>query len=255
MGLRRVKGNALLGRAAEGLHFFHQRQCRAVALGQAREQRGHQRIGLRAVHGAHHADARIAGAHRLRMQGLHVGAADVAQIGLGGLAAIGVLAVHGFAKGTRRHGGWPGVGLFDAGNHLGPVALPQLVGKSRFAQLARGQGAGLGQHIGVAQAAQRKGQAVTARVGRERRAQIGPGFAQRVLVERALAGSRFDAVARGRRHHSGQTGFAHRAAPVAGVKVELHIDHCDARALHQIDLGAAGVCPVFYGQGGPGCGG
>jgi hypothetical protein len=56
-------------------------------------------------------------------------------------------------------------------------------------------------------------------------AQVGPGFAQLVLVQRGLAvrgATPFSTVMVG--GHAGQAGLGRRVAPLAGVDVDLHVD-------------------------------
>ena len=94
-------------------------------------------------------------------------------------------------------------------------------------------------------------QRIAAGAGIEARAQIGPGLAQRVFVERrgsALARHGQNALGRHRCHGTCQAGLPGRVAAATSVKVELHIHHGDDGAFHQPDLGAVGFGPVLDGQ-------
>jgi len=119
--------------------------------------------------------------------------------------------------------------------------------------LPRGQGHGLVQQVGVAQAAQTKAHAVTACTAAKTGAQVGPGFTDLVFIHGLGVGAlslRLSAGAIGHlpRHDRGQAGLRHRVASAARVDVDLHIDHGDGVALHQKHARAAGLGPVLNGQ-------
>ena len=83
-------------------------------------------------------------------------------------------------------------------------------------------------------------------------AQVSPGFAQGVLVQRGLGALPFftalDALGGHQRHTRGQASLRGRVAAAAAIEVHLHIHHGDDGAFHQPDLGAVGFGPVLDGQ-------
>ena len=151
-------------------------------------------------------------------------------------------------EGQRRLRGGARARLPQGGRQALALALPNGLGPGRLAQLARGQGHGAAQQVGLGQGAQRKAHAVGAGAAAKRGAQVGPGLAQLVLVQRRLAALRGHALAGHQRGGAGQAGLGRRVAPAAGVEIELHVQHRNGRALDQPDLGAAGLRPVLNGN-------
>ena len=127
---------------------------------------------------------------------------------------------------------------------------PDLSGKSGVGQLAAGQLHGLVEQVRVGQAAQRKAQPVATGAGAKRGAQISPGLAQGVFIQRSSSTAGAHALAGHGRAGTGQTGLQRGVAPAAGVKVDLHIEHGNGWALHQKDLRTGGLRPVRNGQRG-----
>ena len=131
-----------------------------------------------------------------------------------------------------------GVGLLDGGADALALALPDVLGERRLADLARGQAHRLVEQRRIGQRAQGEAGAVGAGAGVETGAEVGPGFAQRVLVQRGV-GCRCarHALARPcRRSALARPACAGRVAPAAGVEVDLHVDDRQRVALDQVDL-------------------
>ena len=257
MGLRRIERQAQVLRCLELRHLGHGGQRLAAALRPPGQQAGDKGIGLGACHVAHHADHRTAGAQRLCMPALKVGHADALQTFGGGAPAVGMVAVDGLGKTVLRHGSGTRERLADGRCHLVAVALPHLLRVGRVCHLACGQLHRLVQQVGIAEAAQREAQAVTAGRSGKARPEVGPGFAELVFVQCPGVGS----VPAGLRTHatgqlsgggSRQAGLAGRVAAAAGVQIDLHIHHRDVVALDQVDTGPAGLLPVLDGQDGMG---
>jgi hypothetical protein len=136
-----------------------------------------------------------------------------------------VVAIHRLGKGQRGLGAGARERLGDGRRDALALALPHRRRPGRLAQLARGQGQRLGQQPGVGQRAQRKAHAVAAGAGAEVGAQVGPGLAQLVFVQRRLAAQGRHALAGHQRGGVGQAGLRLRVAPAAGVEVDLHVEH------------------------------
>lgn len=100
----------------------------------------------------------------------------------------------------------------------------------------------------IGERAQRIVQRITVGTGIKTSAQVGPGLAQRVLVQRRIGAYGFHALARHGSHSAGQARLSGRITAAAGVKVDLHVHHGDDRAFDQPDLGAAVLRPVLDGQ-------
>jgi hypothetical protein len=166
----------------------------------------------------------------------------------GGVLAIGVAAVHGLGKGQRRHGGGAGVGLLDGGDQRS---------RSRC-QMASGQPARpAGARPGPRRARSRSGsvsersESSCGRAGAaaKRGAQVGPGLAQGVFVQRRLAALRastpLDAIMRG---GAGQAGLSAGSRRLPASKSICTSTIGMTGAFDQPDLGAAGLRPVLDGQ-------
>jgi hypothetical protein len=253
VGLRRREGDALLGRLGQRLHLGHGRQRRAFSLGQAREQRARQGLGLGAVERADDGHARTAGALVARVKGLQVFHTDACQ-GLGrGPLAVRMRAVHGGGESLGGDGAGARVGLLDAGLPARALALPDGGGEAGLAELARGQAGGALQQVGFGERAQREHEAVALGAGLEAGAQVGPGFAQVVLVHGGIAGGGgAHALGAHQRGGSGQARLRGGVAAAAGVEVDLHVHHGNGLAFDQPDAHAAVFRPVLDGQQRPG---
>ena len=251
--LRRFKRDALVFRCRKRRHLGHGGQRRTGrALGQAAEQLRHDLVGLRARHRADQADLGAAGADQLGVARPHVADADARQRLGRGVVAVGMAAVHRFLVGQRGDGAGARARLLDGGRQALALALPHVVRPGRIAQLARGQLHRLLQQIGFGQRAQLKAHAVVARAAAKRGAQVGPGFAELVFVQRRLAVTRGHALAGDQRGDAGQARLIGRIAPAAGVEIHLHVEHRDRHAFDQVDLRAAGLRPVLDGDRGKG---
>ena len=166
------------------------------------------------------------------------------------LVAVGMVAVDRLREGAAGHA-WPG-GCWPRGSRRCmrcALALPDVLGKGRLAESARAASAtAWSQQLRIGQrCAARSSCGRCRRCAPKLRAQVGPGFAQRVLVERRVVavarGTPLAAMAGGRRWPGRPSPAG--IAPAAGVEVDLHVDHRHGRAFDQVDLGAAGLRPVL----------
>ena len=254
MRLGRIKSKRAVHRRAEWLDFSHSRQslaARCITLGQSGQQRSDQRIGLSPRDIADHADFGSAGLDMLGIKLLHVCCRDARQRRWRCLQAIRVGTVDGCAKSLGGHSRRSGVRLTNGSADAFALLLPDRIGPGRLTDLAGGQGHRLRQQVRIAQAAHCKSQAVTAGADGKNRPQISPGFAELVFIQRHSAGACSQALAAHARHGTGQANFVSRVATAAGVKVNLNVQHGNAVALDQVDLGTAGLGPVLYGQSSP----
>ncbi len=142
-----------------------------------------------------------------------------------------------------------GFGLEQGGEHALAVASLHAGRPRRRGELARGQRHGAFQQIGLGEAAQRHAEAVATRLGAKLRPEVDPGFAELVLVERGLAGMGQHTGRQQIGGGTGQTGLPCRVAAAAAVEIELHVQHGQGRAGHQVDARATGMRPVFDGNG------
>ena len=212
----------------------------------------HQGVGLVAADGSDDADFGAAGQDAAGVQALHVGGADACPSGGRGLQAVGVRAVNGGGEGAACLCAGAQVGLFPGCTHAIAVAAPQGCVKSGFAQLACGELHDAPEQVRRGQGAQREAHAVVAGVGAEADPQISPGFAQRVFIQGGQFAHGPHALAGDAGGGFGQPGLRGGVAATACVKVDLHVQDGDGRALHKKDLCAAGLRPVLDGQSGPG---
>ena len=83
-------------------------------------------------------------------------------------------------------------------------------------------------------------------------AQVGPGLAERVLVQRRLAALGAHALLDHVGGDVGQAGLCRRVAAVAGIEVDLHVDDRQRVGVDEIDPGAAGLASSARSAGRPG---
>ena len=253
MRLRRGKGNVLLHRCSQRLHFRHFRQRIALCWRrQAGQQRAHQRLRLRTADGTNDGHPRTAGLQVARAKLRHVLHADGGQGGFGHQVAVGMGAIHRSGKGFARNSAGAGARFTDGSAPAGTFALPDGCGQRWLCKLAGRQVHRLVQQRRLGQRAQRKAQAVVAGACVQAGAQVGPGFAQGVFVQRRFAALGTHAFRDHGGHRAGQARLRSRVAPAASVKVHLHIHHRDAGALNQPDARAIGFGPMLNGQQCPG---
>ncbi len=248
-------------RRCQRLDFRHRRQRLARTRsrrGQARQQCRDQGIGLLAGDGPHQAHLGPAGSDHAVVHLPHVSHADLRQRFLGHLVAVRMGAVDRLGVGPAGHGAGAGIGLADCGGHALALALPDIVGKGRLAQLPCGQLNRFGQDVGEAQCPKRETHPVRARAAVETGAEVGPGLAQLVLVHGLRIGRRAGGAFPGRQDAlgghagggAGQTRLLRRVAPATRVEVDAHIEHRQRRAFDEVDLGSAGLRPVLDRDGG-----
>jgi hypothetical protein len=129
--------------------------------------------------------------------------------------------------------------------------------------LAGGQISGAGEQIGVAQAAQGKTHAVSARTAAKGGTQVGPGVAELVFVKSGLgfgltpvfgSRNRLHALVRHVGCGTGEADFANGIASPTAVKINLHVHDGDARAADPENLSTVGQRPLLNGDGGMGLG-
>ena len=180
---------------------------------------------------------------------LHVRRGDGGHAGGRHIKPVGMRAVHSLGIGTAHHAARPGVRLLERCNQALPLALPDGIGESRFGDLTGSQRHSFVEQAGLGQGAQRKAQGVGPCPAAKLCTQISPGVVQIILTQRRRPRLGQHTFVGHARHHAGQPGLGSGVTATAAIKVDLHIDHGNHRAFHQIDTRTVGLGPVLNRNG------